>query len=80
MKSLKIRAAAFGWSEQERVLWIELRTGASRINLISEYGRITLERIQAVEDGRMNQQPRLAQDNRALYECLNNSLTTERLA
>jgi hypothetical protein len=80
MKSLKVRAEAFGWSEQDWVLWIEPRTGASKINLISDYGQITLERIQAVEEGRMNQQTRLAQDNRALYECLNNSLTTEGLA
>ena len=80
MKSLKVRAEAFGWSEQDRLLWIEPQTGANKINLITDYGRISLERIQAVEDGRMNQETRLAQDNRALYECLNNSLTTEGLA
>jgi hypothetical protein len=44
MKSLKVRAEAFGWSEQDRVLWTEPSTGASKINLISNYGRITLER------------------------------------
>jgi hypothetical protein len=80
MKSLKVRAEAFGWSEQDRLLWIEPSTGANKINLITDYGRISLERIQAVEDGRINQETRLAQDNRALYECLNNSLTTEGLA
>jgi hypothetical protein len=61
-------------------LWIERKNGASKINLIADYSRITLERIQEVEDERMNQATRLAQDNRALYECLNNSLTTEGLA
>jgi hypothetical protein len=80
MKNLKVRAEAFGWSEKEHLLWIEPKNGASKINLIADYGRITLERIQEVEDERMNQATRLAQDNRDLYECLNNSLTTEGLA
>jgi hypothetical protein len=65
MKSLKVRAEAFGWSEKDRPLWIEPKKGASKINLIANYGRITLERTQEGEDERMNQATRLAQDNRA---------------
>jgi hypothetical protein len=80
MKSLRVRAEAFGWSDQDRIMWIEPTHGAAKINLITDYGRISLERIQEVEDMRINQQTRLAQDIRALYECLKNSLTKEGLA
>ena len=58
----------------------EPEDGENKINLIIDYGQVSLERIQKIEDARMNQATRLAQDNRALYECLNNSLTMEGLA
>ena len=80
MKSVKVRAEAFGWIEKDRLLWIEPEDGENKINLITDYGQVSLERIQKIEDARMNQATRLAQDNRALYECLNNSLTMEGLA
>ena len=80
MKSVKVRAEAFGWSEKDRLLWIEPEDGENKINLITDYGQVSLERIQKIEGARMNQATRLAQDNRALYECLNNSLTMEGLA
>jgi hypothetical protein len=63
IKSLRVRAEAFGWSDQDRIMWIEPTNGAAKINLITDYGRISLERIQEVEDIRINQQTRLAQDS-----------------
>jgi hypothetical protein len=52
----------------------------AKISLITDYVRISLERIQEVEDTGINRQTRLAQDNRTFYECPTNSLTKEGLA
>jgi hypothetical protein len=50
MASSRVRAEGFGWSDQDRIMWIEPTNGAAKINLITDYGRISLERIQEVED------------------------------
>jgi hypothetical protein len=36
MKSVKVRAEAFGWSEKDRLLWIEPEGGGNKINLITD--------------------------------------------
>jgi hypothetical protein len=73
--SVKVRAEAFGWSETDRVLWIVPKDGDKKINLTTDYGQVSLQRIQEMEDARMHLATRLAQDNRALYEAFSNSLT-----
>jgi hypothetical protein len=80
IKSVKVIPEAFGWSETDRALWIAPKDGDPKINFTTDYGQVSLQRIQEVEDARMHQATRLAQDNRALYEALNNSLTKEGLA
>jgi hypothetical protein len=64
MKSVKVRVEEFGWSEKDRLLWIEPEDGENKISLITDYGQVTLERIQKIEDARMNHATRLAQEEK----------------
>ena len=76
LKSLEKRANEFGWSKPGGLLFVSPRPNATPKNLLEDYGQITLERIQQEENAKINQQNRRAQDDRMLFECIMNSLST----
>ena len=78
MKSLGTRAEEYGWSNQDNgVLRLPLTNDprSEELNLLEDFGRFSLERVQEYENGLINQQTRRAQEDRMLYECILNSLT-----
>jgi hypothetical protein len=77
IKSLGTRAEEYGWTAPGGVFWVALDSnqGTPKANLLVDYGRFGLERIQEHEETYINDQSRLAQDDRLLYECLINSLS-----
>lgn len=79
IKSLKERADAFGWSRPGGILWVapDNKQGTAKINVLENYGVISLERITEHETTYVNSPTRAAQDDRMFYECMMNSITIE---
>ena len=79
IKSLKKRAESYGWTEINGVFMVapDNNPGTRAINVLEDYGRITLERITQHELTYINVQNRMAQDDRMVYECIMNSLSID---
>jgi hypothetical protein len=78
IQDLKSRAEAFGWSRSpDGILWIPATddANAERINILEEWGRLSLERVTNHEQTYLFTQTRAAQDDRMLYECILNSVS-----
>ena len=79
MKSLKVRADAFGWTDIGGICWVPISAHnlANKKNILNDYGMLTLERVTEHELTYVHSKTRNAQDDRMLYECLIASLTIE---
>jgi hypothetical protein len=79
IKSLAARAEEYGWSAPGGILWIPLedKPGSPLVNVLEDYGRFKLKRIQQYEATYINDKTRAAQDDRLFYECILNSLTIQ---
>jgi hypothetical protein len=79
IQKIKSRAEEFGWTETGRILYcpIDDTPGAEKVNLLDEFGQVTLSTITTHEATVINTQTREAQDDRLLYECLGNSLSAD---
>lgn len=79
LQTCKNRALGFGWSDVGGILNVPINNNqnAPTLNLLEEYGQLSLERIKEHERGVIGQQSRAAQDDRMLYECLLNSISNE---
>ncbi|CAJ1950202.1 unnamed protein product [Cylindrotheca closterium] len=75
MKNLGERADEFGWSTRGGILHVPKADG-TMVNLLTEYGSITLEEIEIHERSYWNNGYRKSQDDRMLYECIMKSLST----
>ncbi|CAJ1940878.1 unnamed protein product [Cylindrotheca closterium] len=75
MKNLGERADEFGWSTCGGILHVPKADG-TMVNLLTEYGSITLEEIEIHERSYWNNGYRKSQDDRMLYECIMKSLST----
>lgn len=69
MKSIQTRADEYGWTKPNGILDVN---GA---NLLTLYGTLSMETLQAREASYLFTHTRKAQDNRMLYQCLVNSLS-----
>lgn len=75
IKSLEERADEYGWNDDEGgILWMPDENG-EMINLLKNYGSITLERIREHELTYWDDRRRKSQEDRMLYECIMNSLS-----
>ena len=80
MQSIRTRAEEFGWSAAPNgILWVapDNNPGTQAVNMLDEYGILSLERITEHEQTYLDTQTRRAQDDRMLYECLLNSISIE---
>ena len=79
MKSLKMRAKKFGWTETNGILMIPPDPATQNVvkNLLDDYGTISYEAILAKEQTYIDTDCRETQDTHMLYECIMNSLTDE---
>ncbi|CAJ1953230.1 unnamed protein product [Cylindrotheca closterium] len=75
MKNLGERADEFGWSTCGGILHVPKADG-TMVNLLTEYGSITLEEIEIHECSYWNNGYRKSQDDRMLYKCIMKSLST----
>jgi len=76
MKSLEERANQYGWAERDNgILWVRPTEGAQPINVLRNYGSISLEAITRHELTYWNTGNRASQDDRMLYECIMSSLS-----
>ena len=76
MKSLEERGNALGWTKADGILWVK-RNERPDINLLDNYGSVTLKEIQTYERTYWDTGNRKSQDDRMLYECLMASLSTD---
>ena len=79
LNSLKRRAQNYGWTAPTGILQVPqdpLDPASPRTNLITTYGDVTNEMLQAFDVSYMNANCRQAQDNHMLFECLMDSLST----
>lgn len=74
LQELSDRAKTYGW--YDGILDIDVGEGET-INLVSNYGEITLEQVKAHVATYIKGKNRARQDSNALYLCLSNSLTPE---
>ena len=74
LELMEERATNFGWNTS--IMMIPDLNG-NLTNLLTEYGTITMEQVQAHEESYLNTQTRNAQDSNLLYECIMNSISTE---
>ena len=79
IKSMKERAKSYGWTAANGVLRVPMtnQQGAEVINVLEDYGRISLARLTEFERTYINSPTRRAQDDRMLYECIMNSLSVD---
>ena len=77
MKSLEERASEYAWNDPEGILWVRPRPNTQPINILRNYGSISLETIRDHELTYWNSGNRASQDDRMLYECIMNSLSTQ---
>ena len=79
VKSLKKRAESYGWTKVGGVFMMlpNNNPDAQPINLLEDYGQVTLERVQEHERTYINLENRMAQDDRMIYECIMASLSIE---
>ena len=78
LKALKRRAKEYGWMEPGSLLCIPYDVrypDEDFINLITDYGMISEERVRKHEETYVNKPVRLAQDNNILFNCLMESLS-----
>ena len=82
LKSIKVRADAYGWSRPGGFLWFSPdpdRT-SKKSYLLDDYGTFSMEVITNHEKTYVGTESRKAQDNRMLYECIYHSLSVEGMA
>ena len=78
IKSLKVRADSFGWTDIGGICWVPITHGSTDMkNILNDYGVLTLERVTEHELTYISSSSRKAQDDRMLYECLIASLTID---
>ena len=78
LKALKRRAKEYGWMQPGSLLCIpyDIRYPTEDfINLITDYGMISEERVREHEETYIDKPVRLAQDNNILFNCLMESLS-----
>jgi len=82
MKTLKVRAAEFGWTAPGGILCFA--PDANRPdeigNMLVDYGTFSLERVKEHEATYIHTRTKRAQDDRMLYQCIINSLSSTGMA
>ena len=75
---LKTRAQEYGWYDGG-ILEIDIGTAAApaTVNMLDNYGEVTLEQVRAHVITYVNAQNRAAQDSMMLFQCIIKSLTPE---
>ena len=76
-ESLKERAVEFGWNDPEGIFWVRPSNSEQPINILENYGSITLKAIKKHELTYWDNGSRKCQDARMLYMCIMNSLSVE---
>ena len=75
MKSLGERVNEYGWDRNHGILWMRPGLNQNPLNILKDYGQITLDRVRDVAELFVTTKTCKAQDDRMLYECISKSLS-----
>ena len=78
LKALKRRAKEFGWTEQDAILSVPYDIDypyEDQINMVTDYGVISIHQIRDHEEMYIDSETRKAQDNDILFNCLMESIS-----
>lgn len=75
LKAIAERANEFGWDVPGGIFWYVPSLNEPPVNILENYGRLNIQKIYMDAQAWMFSQGRMAQDDRMLYECIQNSLT-----
>ncbi|KAL3933130.1 MAG: hypothetical protein SGBAC_010531 [Bacillariaceae sp.] len=75
MQDIKLRANSMGWNHEGGIFYVAPEKGRRKIDILRNYGSISLERIQEHEMTYCSGGTRSAQDNQMLFQAIMNSMS-----